>query len=138
MPVEHGRGEVAEKQSEGTRAGELLMALASGARVFRAADGRFHARVPLNGRQAIFGLKSSAFRDWLIDGYLSAHEKLPPRRAIRRVLESNELRRLAPTLAERGLFVIFNRTETQRLIILTTRPHLHQPQAPIETKIPGG
>ena len=85
-------GEIAEKQSEGTRAGELLMGLASDARVFRAADGRFHARVPVNGRQAIFGLKSSAFRDWLVDGYLSAHQKLPPRRAIRRVLEALEAR----------------------------------------------
>jgi hypothetical protein len=92
LPIENGKGEVAEKQSEGTRAGELLMRLASGARIFRAADGRFHARVPVNGRQAIFGLKSSAFRDWLIDGYLSAHQKLPPRRAIRRVLEGLEAR----------------------------------------------
>ena len=51
------------------------MGLASGARVFRAADGRFHARVPVNGRQAIFGLKSSGFRDWLVDRYLSAATK---------------------------------------------------------------
>ena len=90
--VEHAKGEIAEKQSEGTRVGELLMGLASGARVFRAADGRFHAQVPVAGRQAIFGLKSGAFRDWLIDGYLSAHQKLPPRRAIRRVLEGLEAR----------------------------------------------
>ena len=91
-PVEHASGEIAEKQSEGTRAGELLMGLASDARVFRAADGRFHARVPVNGRQAIFGLNSTAFRDWLIDGYMSAHQKLPARRAIRRVLEGLEAR----------------------------------------------
>jgi hypothetical protein len=88
----HAKGEIAEKQSEGTRAVEMLMGLASGAFVFRAADGRFHARVPVAGRQAIFGLKSSAFRDWLIDGYLSAQQKLPPRRAVRRVLEGLEAR----------------------------------------------
>jgi hypothetical protein len=68
------------------------MRLASDARVFRAADGRFHARVPVHGRQAIFGLSSSAFRDWLIDRYLGADRKLPPRRAVRRVLEGLEAR----------------------------------------------
>jgi hypothetical protein len=39
----------------------------------------------------------------------------------------NELRRLAPTLAENGLFVIFKRTMKARLITLTTRPERHQP-----------
>jgi hypothetical protein len=49
--------------------------------------------VTLNGRQAISGLKSRTFRDWLIDGYLSAHhQKLPPRRAVRRALEGLEAR----------------------------------------------
>jgi hypothetical protein len=80
------------KQPEGTRAEELLKELAARAMVFRAADGRFYARVPVNGRQAIFGLKSTAFRDWLIDGYVSAHQQLPPRRVIRRVLEALEAR----------------------------------------------
>ena len=70
------QGAVAEKQSEGTRAGELLMGLAAGVRIFRAGDGRFHARVPVNGRHEILGLKSMAFRDWLIDAYFSAHQKL--------------------------------------------------------------
>jgi hypothetical protein len=92
LTVEHVTGEIAEKQSEGARAAELLMALTTGAQVFRAADGRFHARVPVNGRQAIFGLKSTAFRDWLIDGFMGAHQKLPPRRAIRRVIEGLEAR----------------------------------------------
>jgi hypothetical protein len=50
----------------------------------------------------------------------------------------NELRRLALTLAENGLFVIFKRSKMTRLIILTTRPHLHQPEATIEGKITGG
>ena len=45
---------------------------------------------------------------------------------------ANELRRLAPTLAENGLFVIFKRTDKARLIILTTRPHLHQSGATIQ------
>ncbi len=86
------QSEVAEKQSEGTRAGELLMGLAAGARIFRAGDGRFHARVPVNGRHEILGLKSLAFRDWLVDAYLSAHQKLPPQRAVRRVVDALEAR----------------------------------------------
>ena len=39
---------------------------------------------------------------------------------------SDELRRLAPTLAENGLFVFFKRTPNARLITLTTRPERHQ------------
>jgi putative DNA primase/helicase len=50
----------------------------------------------------------------------------------------NELRRLAPMLAENGLFVMSKRTEKARLIILTTRPQRHLPEATIETNIPGG
>ena len=49
----------------------------------------------------------------------------------------NELRRLAPTLAENVLLVIFTRTEKQRLMILTTRPERHLVDAAIETQIPG-
>ena len=38
--------------------------------MFRSADGRFFAQVPVGDRLEIYGLKSAAFRDWLIDGYL--------------------------------------------------------------------
>jgi hypothetical protein len=54
------------------------------------------------------------------------------------VVFANELRRLAPTLAENGLFVIFKRSEKARLIILTTRPERHLAEATIETNVPGG
>jgi hypothetical protein len=54
------------------------------------------------------------------------------------VMLSSELRRLAPTLAENGLFVIFKRNRKTRLITLTTRPHLHQPEATMETNTPTG
>jgi hypothetical protein len=50
----------------------------------------------------------------------------------------NELRRLAPMLAENGLFVMSKRTEKARLIILTTRPQRHLPEATTETNIPVG
>ena len=51
---------------------------------------------------------------------------------------ANELRRLAPTLAENGLFVIFKRTEKARLITLTTRPQLHLPEAANQSERSGG
>ena len=88
--VEDGRGGIVEKQREANASGELLFGLAAGARLFRAADGRFHARVPVNGRHEILGLRSSAFRDWLIDGYRSAYQKLPPERAVQRVIECSK------------------------------------------------
>jgi energy-coupling factor transporter ATP-binding protein EcfA2 len=84
--------EAVEKRSEGTRAEDLLFALASSARFFRGADGRLHARVAVNGRHEIFRLKSTAFRDWLVDGYLSANPKLPSQRAVQNVLQALEAR----------------------------------------------
>ena len=92
MSVGQAEGQGVEKQAEGSHAGELLMGLAASSRLFRGADGRFHARVPVGGRHEIFGLKSTAFRDWLIAGYVSAYEQLPPQRAVRRVLEALEAR----------------------------------------------
>jgi hypothetical protein len=50
----------------------------------------------------------------------------------------NELRRLAPMLAERGLFFISKRTKKARLIVLTTRPERRLPDATIQGNIPGG
>jgi hypothetical protein len=82
------RGDASEKQPEGTKAGQALMELAEGVRLFRAADGRFHARVQAGGRHEVFGLRSSAFRDWLVDAYVSAFQKLPPLRTVNRVLEA--------------------------------------------------
>ena len=51
---------------------------------------------------------------------------------------ANELRRLARTLAENGLFVFFKQTDKARLIILTTRPHLDQSGATIQSEHSGG
>src|SRR5271157_5448275 len=74
------------------RDSELLLHAARCARFFRSADGRFLARVPVNGREEIFGLRSSAFRDWLVDGYLNEHGKLPTQRAVNSVLQALEAR----------------------------------------------
>ena len=64
---EDGKGEIAEKQPEALAAGELLFGLAAEARLFRAADGRFHAGVPVNGRHEISGSGPAPFATgWLM------------------------------------------------------------------------
>jgi hypothetical protein len=65
---------------------ERLMRLAERARFFRSADGRLFARVPVEGRSEIHGLKSGAFREWLIGGYFREWRALPSNAAVRRVL----------------------------------------------------
>ena len=56
---------------------EALLRVASAARLFRLADGRFQALVGVGDRQEIHGLKSKAFRDWLITCYLGIRGVLP-------------------------------------------------------------
>jgi len=71
---------------------EALLRLASNARIFRSADGRFHAQVPVGDRHEIYGLKSTAFRDWLIDSFHAGRGELPSARAVGRVLALLESR----------------------------------------------
>jgi hypothetical protein len=70
----------------------VLSRLAASARVFRSADGRFCAQVPVGARSEIFGLRSAGFRDWLIDGYSSGQEEPPSTWAIGRVIGMLEAR----------------------------------------------
>ena len=56
---------------------QVLLRLASGARFFRSSDGRHFARVPVGSRLEIYGLKSAAFRDWLIEGHFSDRPSAP-------------------------------------------------------------
>jgi hypothetical protein len=70
----------------------LLTRLAASARLFRSADGRFCAQVPVGDRLEIFGLRSAAMRDWLIDGYLVSQPEPPSSWAIRRVVGMLEAR----------------------------------------------
>ena len=65
---------------------QVLSRLASHAQLFRSADGRFCARVPVGDRLEIYGLKSAGFRDWLIDGFLIYQPEPPSSWAIRRVV----------------------------------------------------
>ena len=63
-----------------------LTQLASGARLFRSADGHYCAQVPVGDRLEIYGLRSDGFRDWLIDGYMNGQTEPPSGWAIRRVV----------------------------------------------------
>ncbi len=72
----------------------MLLRLASGARFFRSSDGRHFARVPVGSRHEIYGLKSAAFRDWLIEGHFAECREIPSHWVIRRVLTALEARAL--------------------------------------------
>ena len=78
-------GDNRAKASENVVDGLLRVALA--ARFFRSADGQFHAKVPLKNRYAIVGLKSTAFRDWLIESFRSDRGHLPSDWAVRSALQ---------------------------------------------------
>jgi hypothetical protein len=82
-----GEARADESQPSGSLV-EGLLKIASTARFFRSADGRFHAQVPIDGRHEIYGLKSTAFCDWLIESYRCEHGELPPAAAVRRVVTS--------------------------------------------------
>ena len=71
---------------------EALLKTAALARFFRSADGRLHAEVPVDGRWEIYGLKSTAFRHWLIESYRCERGELPPAGAVRTVITSLEAR----------------------------------------------
>jgi hypothetical protein len=82
------RGNTLERQSSV----QVLSRLASSAKLFRSADGRFCAQVPVGDRLEIYGLKSAAFRDWLIDGFLIDQPEPPSNWATRRVVGMLEAR----------------------------------------------
>ena len=82
----------AEPSFEQERPIGVLLRLAARAKLFRAADGRLHARVPVGDRHEIYGLRSAAFRDWLIDGYFAGQNEPASDWAIRRVVGVLEAR----------------------------------------------
>jgi hypothetical protein len=89
-------------QVDAQSVGEALFRVASEARYFRSPDGRFHAQVPVEDRHEVLGLKSAAFRDWLIESYRRDSGQLPPDSSVRRVVAALEARarfdRRTPTL----------------------------------------
>ena len=81
---------------------ERVLRASGSATFFRSSEGRAHARVVIDGRQEIIGLRSTAFRDWLVGEYLNAHRKLPSLRSVGRVLQvleaNNRFDSAAPTV----------------------------------------
>ena len=65
---------------------QVLLRLAVCARLFHSEDGRFLAQVPVGDRVEVYGLKSPAFRDWLIAGYQADQDQPPAGSAVQRVV----------------------------------------------------
>ena len=92
MSDQPANGETGERGNDGGEraAIERLLRLARSARLFRAGDGRLFARVPVEQRSEVYGLKSGAFRDWLIGGHFRECGALPGDGAVRRVIGALE------------------------------------------------
>src|SRR5262249_37002908 len=71
---------------------QVLLRLASTARMYRSGDGGLHAEVPIRDRHEVYGVKSAGFRDWLIDGYFAERSEPPSARAIARVVSLTQAR----------------------------------------------
>ena len=81
-------GKTRERQSSV----RVLTGLASGARLFRSADGHACAQVRVGDRLEVYGLRSAGFRDWLIDEYMNGQAEPPSSWAISRVVAMLEAR----------------------------------------------
>jgi hypothetical protein len=92
MSERPGNGEGTDKGVDGSEraAIERLLELGRSARLFRAGDGRLFARVPIENRSEVYGLKSDEFRDWLVGGYFRDCGALPSDGAVRRVVAALE------------------------------------------------
>jgi hypothetical protein len=71
---------------------QVLVRLASTARLCRSGDGCLHAQVAVGDRYEIHGVKSAGFRDWLIDGYFAERGEPASAAAIARVVGLLEAR----------------------------------------------
>ncbi len=79
-----------EREAVGPKASlQVLLRLAS-ARGFSAPPTGISLQVPLGSRHEIYGLRSMAFRDWLIGAYLADSGEIPPQFTVRRVLAALE------------------------------------------------
>jgi hypothetical protein len=87
-----GDNDLGEDTEDAESAVEALLRLASGARLYRSADSRLHARVPVGDRYEIYGLNTPGFRNWLTDGYFAVRGEPPSHWSIRRVVSLLEAR----------------------------------------------
>ncbi len=70
----------------------VLLRLAEAGRVSRSGDGSVHVRVPVGDRHEVYGIRSGAFRDWLIGGYFGERGEPPAPWMIARVVGLLEAR----------------------------------------------
>jgi hypothetical protein len=63
---------------------DRLIRLTADGWLLRSSDGRFMAQVEARGRREIYAIRSPAFRDWLIDGYLREFRQVPSDWCLRR------------------------------------------------------
>ncbi len=89
MPSPRGKSEDDLKHAGAV---EVLASVASEARLFRSTDGHLFAQVPVGDRLEIYGLKSAAFRDWLVHGYLAYRAEAPSQGTVRRAVGMLEAR----------------------------------------------
>jgi hypothetical protein len=88
--MESTENETIDQKPEADQEVDRLLSITAAAQFFRSIEGRFHARVPVSGRQEILGLRSATFRDWLVGRYLKEHRKLPSQRSVGRVFQALE------------------------------------------------
>jgi hypothetical protein len=67
-----------------------LLRLTENAPLLRSTDGRCYAQVFVGRRRETLAIRSSAFQDYLIDGYYRAHQELPSDWSMRRALRALE------------------------------------------------
>ena len=69
---------------------DVLFRLAGNARYYRAEDGRLHAQVSVENRREVLAIKSTEFREWLVEAYRSERGEFPAERSLVRVISSLE------------------------------------------------
>ncbi len=65
---------------------DVLLRLASTARLYRSTDGQLHAQVEARDRVEMLPLRSGDFVDWITDGYFAECGQPPPERAVQRIV----------------------------------------------------
>ena len=71
---------------------KVLLRLAEAGRLSRSGDGSIHVRVPVGDRHEVYGIRSGALRDWLIEGYFGERGEPPAPWMIARVVGLLEAR----------------------------------------------
>jgi hypothetical protein len=89
-------------KDKATSAHDVLVRLISGVQLHRTADGPVFVEVPASERNETYGLKSRAFRDWLVHSYFAERGQPPSAKALAGILGVLEARarflRTAPSV----------------------------------------